>query len=610
MPVEQHTREAGCQERVLLTAGFQRINLTHIGLTLVGLMWVFPFLYYRHQYPLTTFDQEWWSALLGVLGASLLLAPDYWRQGKIPCIVQLPAMLIALVLLQSALGMMAYFEQAMLYTLYLLFALLMMLLGRRLRDMWGLEKLALILASFLIVGTELSALTGVLQQYRWHTPLDAVIVTKLFVNMYGNLAQYNHFADYTAMGLISLGLLFQQRKLPKVAVLFLAVPLLFVMTLSGSRSSWLYLVMLTVTAWRAGRHREEFRPLLRYCLLLLAGFIAMHGIVQLPFLSGSVESGQGSVNTLQRFSGADAFGGVRLYLWHEAWLIFGQSPWLGAGFGQFAWQHFQMGPALNRITLPGLFNNAHNLVFQLAAEAGIAGLTVLFASLGIWFNGVRRTAVSAAHWWAYALLGVLAIHSLLEYPLWYDYFLGVAAILLGATDETHYRLKLPVVGNLVMFAIFSLSLLTLMELRNGYQMLKGALATSQQSGVAALVRARDGLVAVHGNALLRPYAELFMSSSAAVSEDRLAAKLTLNSHAMRFIPTASVVYRQAFLLAQNGQLDQARKMMEQAIWSYPDNSEAHQQLLDLAQKDPEHFSALLKFTTQKEQEYLSAIHNK
>jgi len=91
-------------------------------------MWVFPFLYYRHQYPLTTFDQEWWSALLGVLALTQLITPDYWRHPQIPRIVLLPAALIVLVLLQWAVGLMIYFDQALLYLLYLLLALLLMML--------------------------------------------------------------------------------------------------------------------------------------------------------------------------------------------------------------------------------------------------------------------------------------------------------------------------------------------------------------------------------------------------------------------------------------------------------------------------------------------------
>ncbi len=575
------------------------LRLTHISLALVGLMWVFPFLHYRHQYPLTTFDQEWWCALLGLLAISLALgmSADYWRQPKIPRIVQLPALLIVLVLLQSAVGLMVYFDQALLYILYLLFALLLMMLGARLRDCYGLEKLAVILAIFLLLGTELSAVIGVLQHFRWRTPFDSVIV-RAYTSVYGNLAQPNHFADYIALGMISLALLLQLRKIPVVAVMLLAVPLLFVMTLSASRSSWLYLVMLSVLAWSGG---QALRPILRYCLLLLAGFTMMHEIVQLPFLAGT-----DSITTWQRFAGEDANGGIRLYLWHEAWLIFKQSPWLGSGFGQFAWQHFQLGPVLHRTNITGLYNNAHNLIFQLAAETGMAGLAVLFAAFGVWINGVRRVAMSAAHWWGYAILGVLGIHSMLEYPLWYSYFLAIAAILLGALDETRYRLR--GVGQASMPAILLLGVLSLFQLSVGYRQIKGALNTPASS--AAFDRSRNELVAMHDKSILSPYADFFTSSYTLVNNDHLEEKIAFNEKVMRFMPIAQVAYRQAYLLAQGGQLVHAKRVFEQALWSYPDNAEEQQQLVKLAAKDPAHFAALLEFAIQIEQEHASAIHNK
>lgn len=581
----------------------QGVTLAHISLALVGLMWVFPFLHYRHQYPLTTFDQEWWSALLGVLAGTLLLTRDYWQKTQIPRIVQLPAAFIVLVLLQSALGMMAYFDQALLYIQYLLFALLLMLLGGRLRDCFGLDKLSIVLAIFLLTGAQMSALIGVLQHFGWHTPLDSIVV-RASSSVYGNLAQPNHFADYIALGLASLGLLFVQRKLSAAYVVLLAVPLLFVMTLSGSRSSWLYLLMMCSLAWWSGRRMPALRPLLRYSLLLLAGFVLMHGVVQLPHIAGV-----NGINTLQRFTGEDAVGGIRLQLWHEAWLMFAQSPWLGTGFGQFAIVHFQLGAALHRTSLTGLFNNAHNLIFQLAAETGIAGLTVLFAALGIWLHGLRRAAMSAAHWWGYAILGVLSIHSLLEYPLWYTYFLAVAAILLGALDETRYRPETGNVGRMSLATVLLLGLLSLIQLHVGYHQLKMALTGRAASAtIAKFEPSQGGLHALNG--VLSPYAELYMTSSIEVNEERIQAKLALNSRVMRFAPIEQVAYRQAFLLAQNGQQVQARRVYEQALWSYPENAPFQQQLVKLAEKDPAHFAALLEFAFQIEQEYVRAIHNK
>jgi O-antigen ligase len=584
-------------------------SLTHISLTLVGLMWVLPFLNYRHQYPLTTFYQEWWSALLGMLALTLLASRDFWQQPEIPRIAQLPAVLIGVVLLQWGLGKVAYFDQTLLFVLYLLFAALLMLLGARLRDCLGMAKLAQVLAFFLLAGAELSALVGVLQHYRWNTPLDPVIAMKISSSVYGNIAQPNHFANYIALGMISLGLLFQQHKLRAGHVAMLAMPLLFVMTLSGSRSSWLYLLMMAGLAWWWARRDAGQRPLLRYSLLLIAGFGIMHLIVQLPFL---VPAGTGSsVNTMQRLFGDNASGGVRLFLWREATLMFMQSPWLGVGFGQFAWQHFRLLPELHPEGIVGLYNNAHNLVFQLAAEAGIAGLLVLLLPLGAWLNGSRRATPDAAHWWGYAALGVLAIHSLLEYPLWYTYFVAIAAILLGALDETRYRLELRNTGRMSVVAILLLGLLALMQLLSGYRDLEQLQAIRSASGVEAGASGsfREKLVAIHGGSLLSPYAELFMSSLVEVNDDHLKEKLALNTRVMRFVPISPVVYRQALLLAQAGQPEQAKITLEQAIWSYPNSyGKPRQQLLELAEKDPAHFSALLEFALQKEQEYRRAVH--
>ena len=595
--------------KVLQSDWLAKFKLANVSLALVGLMCVFPFLHYRHENPLTTFDQEWWCALLGMLALALLAAREFWQRLEIPRIAQLPAALIVIVLLQLSLGKVPYFAQALLYISYLMFASLMMLLGARLRALFGIDKLSIALAISLLIGAELSAMIGALQHYQWHTPLDAVIVMRSSSGLYGNLAQPNHFADYIALGLISLGLLFQQRKLNPLYVILLTVPLIFALTLSGSRSSWLYLLLMNCLAWWSARRTAAMRPLLRYSLLLVAGFGLMHLLVQMSFMAGA-DNGTTTVQRLLAYNGSgDTGGSIRLYLWHEAWLMLMQFPILGVGFGQFAWHHFLLLPSLQASNISGLYNNAHNLVFQLAAEAGIAGLLALFVSFGIWFYGLRRVRPSASHWWGYAALGVLGIHSLLEYPLWYTYFLAIAAILLGAFDETHYRLAPQNVWRFSLVMILLLGLLSLMQLRSDYRKLKETIAIPISSENAKS-RIRDGLLAIqHGGALLSPYADELFLEFADVNADHIKQKLALGSTVARFRPSAMAVYRQAYFLAQDGQMDHAKQLLEQAIWSYPDESSPQQLLQNLARKDPAHFSALLEFYLQKEQEHARAIRN-
>jgi O-antigen ligase len=594
----------------LLLSGRQRtLSFARISLLLLGLLWVLPFLNYYHAYPLTTFYQEWSAAALGLAALLPLAARGYWRQPEIPRVLLLPLGMLLLVALQFALGKIGYFGQALLYGLYLLWAAMLMMLGRHLRRELGLAVLVTVLAAFLLAGAELNALVGILQHYRWHTLLDAVVTVQIAGVVYGNIAQPNHFADYLSLGLASLGLLYMRGTLRPWLTVLLALPLLFVLPLSGSRSSWLYLLCLAGLAYLWQRRDRAWLPLLRYSLLLLLGFGVMHLLVQLPWLAGP----GGNVTTMQRLFGEAENGGIRLYLWREAWLIFTHFPWLGAGFGGFAWQHFQLGPLLRNPEITGLYDNAHNLVMQLAAETGLAGLLVLSGTLLPWLWQAGRAERSLYHWWGYGLLAVLAIHSLLEYPLWYLHFMGIAALLLGAFDQTTYRLQLHRLGRISVLLMLLLGALSLQQLFEGYRHLGTLMAQRPASGddQAYLVRMRSGLQEIRRQALLQPYADLFLNSMLEIDPQQIDAELAYNEEVLHFVPISTVAYREALLLAQAGETEAAQLAMERAIWAYAgDFARERGELQALARKDPGHFAALLESAVRKHEEYLGAIHTK
>jgi O-antigen ligase len=582
-------------------------GLAHISLAFVGLMWVLPFLYYNHAYPITTFYQEWGAGLLGLCAMPLLLTTRYWQTPEVPRIVMLPIGLMLLLMVQFLAGRITYFDHLMLLALYFMFAALLIMLGQRLRKELGLPALATVLAVFLLVGAELNTLAGILQHYRWNTFLNPVITAKTSHAVYGNLAQPNHFANYIALGLISLGLLYARLSLRIWQAAILATPMLFVMVLSGSRSSWLYLLSATALAFLWQRREQTLRPLLYFTLLLLLGFGVMHFVVQIPWLEGAT----GSVTTTERLFGDNASGAIRLHLWREAALIFLQFPLMGAGFGQFAFQHFQLAAELHNPAVTGLYNNAHNLVMQIAAEAGLAGVAVLLGTLGLWFwqSVVRAMQFTLYHWWGYAILAVLGIHSLLEYPLWYVYFVGVAAVMLGMFDTTTYRLELRNVGRASVAIMLVLGVVSLAQVFLSYKRLENALVMRGMTAAdrSFIPRVQDELLAVHQSPLLGSYAELFIASTMELSADHLEQKLELNERALRFIPIAPVVYHQVSLLALSDRQAEAKAQLERAIWSYPaDYPSARIELEELARKDPARFSALLEFATQKYEEYRRA----
>ncbi len=579
----------------------------HISLAFVGLMWVFPFLYYLHAYPLTTFYQEWLAALLGVMALPLLLSKRYWQTPQVPGIVLLPIGLMLVLLVQFMLDLVIHFDHVLMLSLYLLFAALLMMLGQHLREQIGMPRLATVLAICLLVGAELNTLAGVLQHYRWDTFLNSVVTVKTSAAVYGNVAQPNHFAHYVALGLFSLGLLQHRFGWRIWLTMLLASPMLFVMVLSGSRSGWLYLVAALMLAWWWQRKEPALRSLLRYTVALCVAYALMHGLVQLPWLQGSTDS----VSAAERLINLAGTKSIRLHLWKESLLIFAQFPLLGAGFGQFAWQHLQLAAELRNPEIVGLYNNAHNIVMQLAAETGLAGLLVFFSTVGIWswHTLLRHATYTLERWWAVAVLAVLGIHSLLEYPLWYLHFIGVAAILLGALDAGAHRLELRGVGRASVAAILLLGTLSLFQGLQAYRHLEAATTMRGQAARDAgyAERARDELLEALEYPLFNGYAELFIAHMMAPDEDHLAEKLALNTRAVRYIPTGIVSYHQASLLALSDQPQAAMDMLEKAVWSYPSHYEAAKAEMEaLAERHPARFQPLLESAARNHEEYRRA----
>jgi len=582
-------------------------TFAHISLALVGLMWVLPFLNYHHIFPITTFYQEWMTALLGVCALPLLLTARYWQAPEVPRIVLLPIGLMLVLMVQFLIGRISHFDHLLLLSLYFLFAALLMMLGQRLREELGMSFVVTVLAFFLLIGAELNALAGVLQHYRWGTFLNSFVTAKSSFQIYGNTAQPNHFANFIALGLLSLGLLHVKRVLRWWYTTLWAVPLLFVLVLSGSRSSWLYLTFALALAWLWQRRDAALRPLRHFALALWLGFIVMHFVVQIPWLAGAT----GNVTSADRLFGEAGTNSIRFHLWYESMLIFAKFPMMGAGLGQFAYEHLLLGSELQNPAITGLYNNAHNIVMQIAAEAGLAGLTVLLGAIWVWFwrSVVHKTQFDIEHWWAYGVLAVIAIHSQLEYPLWYLYFIGIAAILLGMFDKDSYHLELRKVGRLSVAVIVLLGTISLFQAYQGYKHLEEALAlrVAASKDPKFIPMARDELLVAYRYPLLSSYAELFIANMMEPSAEHLKDKLELNERAVRYIPNSPVAYHQALFLAWSDRPEEAKAMIADAIWSYPFEFPAVKTEFDqLVKLDSARFGPLLEFSTQKYEEYQRA----
>jgi hypothetical protein len=137
----------------------------------------------------------------------------------------------------------------------------------------------------------------------------------------------------------------------------------------------------------------------------------------------------------QRLETSGDLSSSRFAIWKNTLTLIADQPWFGVGWGNFnmAWTFT---PLPDRPV--AFFDHTHNLFLQLAVELGVPAMLLITGLFG-WMMWRARGAWSAQPEGVAApparaalmMLLVLFVHSQLEYPLWYAYFLLPAAWALG-----------------------------------------------------------------------------------------------------------------------------------------------------------------------------------
>lgn len=534
----------------------------------LGAMLLLPYHMVSKAMPVPSFHAEAVAAAAGLLAVTALLA----RRDRLvlPGVAATLVAFAALPVVQALFGMVTFFQQALLGALYLLWALALAVAGATLRRELGLERVASTLAWCLVAGAAVSSLFGLAQHYQAYGALGRYIVTASGGRVWGNLAQPNHLADYLALGLASIGFLFATGRLRTLYAAAIGIVVVYVLSLTGSRAGMVYLIAMAILAggfWLAQRSRVN-RRLLLFALACMAVFYVAPAVVETP--SGAPQG----VAALERL--AARTGEQRPRLWYAGWRLFQEAPLFGVGFRQFGYEYFLLNAELPAPRVTGLNDHAHNLVLQVAAEFGLVGVAVLLAGVAAWLWGLRRQPRDPGLWWALAIAAVIGLHSMVEYPLWYTFFLGPAALVLGLADGRTVEWRPPsgriAQTRLLLASMLALGWFALGQLVVDYLHLEGFLAYRYRylhATAAVNQRAKEALLDLHRRSLLAPLVELGLARSIQVDEDHLQDKLVVNDRAMRAQPVSDVVYRQAMLLAMAGEVAQGCAQWRRAVAAYP-----------------------------------------
>jgi hypothetical protein len=221
-----------------------------------------------------------------------------------------------------------------------------------------------------------------------------------------------------AMGLAAVWWLAHERNWRASIVVASTALLVSGSLISGSRTGVLELLLLALAAalWRGeGVQRDVRRVFMLLPLFYLVEWAALRSLAfafDWPMVAG-----------VERF--AETVGASRRSLWHNVGVLIADAPLAGYGAYELGYAHFMhdFANAGFRGRHMELIDNAHNIVLHAWVELGLFGmlLVVLPFVLG---------TVRAKPWaerdhgrqMAWLMLGVLVLHSGLEYPLHYMHF--------------------------------------------------------------------------------------------------------------------------------------------------------------------------------------------
>ena len=233
----------------------------------------------------------------------------------------------------------------------------------------------------------------------------------------GNVRQPNHLAGLLLWSCVALVPLVESRRWAWRLGWPLFALFVFAIELSASRTGMIGVVLLA--AWGVLDRRLARNTRI---MLWLAPVVYAVGWYGMSLWAADTHHTFGAA---ARLAEKDV-SGSRFGIWSDTLGLIRLAPWTGVGFGQFnfAWS---LTPFPHRPV--AFFDHTHNLVLQFIVELGLPlGLLViglLAAALWLAFRRSWRAEGEAGSALRAASVGVLlaAIHSGLEYPLWYGYFL-------------------------------------------------------------------------------------------------------------------------------------------------------------------------------------------
>ncbi|MDK1684499.1 PglL family O-oligosaccharyltransferase [Acinetobacter terrestris] len=425
----------------------------------ISLAWLLPI----HYRPWVTYTGELFAFLSLFTLAALYLKDKI----KLP-VLSLPLLVLTTIpLIQYLGGELFFFDKALTSTLFVFGFWLSIVIGYNLsvekidrEDVFtGLSYV------FLMAGTA----TGIIAICQW-TNLDAYLPGMVNIQgntrPYANFAQPNNMATFLLMSLMACLYLYEKKKIQTKWIVACALPIVIGVALSQSRTSWV--ACLCILVYLAYQQYRGFIRLKWYwaCawFILFVGLIVISPVLS-QLLAQTIDAQIiQSKDVVQRATGDMS----RLAIWNQMLHAIADRPWFGYGWNQtsvaytLVSDHFQ-GPVWVR--------SAHNFILDFILWNGLIIGIPFLAYFGYWGYQLNKHVNSVESVIGILMIGAVLIHSMLEFPQYYAYFLLPVGFIMGLVQSQQANIKTITLSPNYMRVGYAVSLVLLILIVRDYSVM-------------------------------------------------------------------------------------------------------------------------------------------
>lgn len=530
--------------------------MTVLGLVGLVLAWLQP----MHILPWV----GWHSEFLAFCSVLLLSFGVLCRSRKHVNTVPVPqtalfvALLIPVVIIQHVFGLVLFLGDALVIALYAGTGFWAVLAGHSAIETerrHGPSKARVSFLEWVAVCTLTAAAASVILAFTqaldvWNSA-DWINRTGSYRRPGANFGQPNHLATLLLLGAASLLFLYRVRRVTHLFSLFTLGYLALGLALTESRTGIVGATLLTVW-WLAYPNIKVTRPSVLavaavWFVLLVFVFVWPRWVEE--FHSPNIVS---SVSASINLS-----AGSRLQIWSQLFEAALQKPWFGWGLREVSQAH---NAVLHEYAKSEPFTYAHNIVLDALIGLGIP-ITLIVSGLVLKWGWVRlRSVKNAATWYCVAFILPVTVHSCLEFPFAYAYFLFPVLMLVGIL-EAECAICRPKSWPLwALAAGFVLTVITALWMVVEY------VAAEEDFRVARFEAIRLGKTQVdyeRPHLVLLTQMQTMLDGSRVVPEAGMPPQTIamLRSAALRF-PWTALQNRYALSLALNGQPEEAARQLK------------------------------------------------